>query len=263
LFVRQLGADETLVAVVDILRVLELLYLVNADVDVVALDVVLIELRQLLEAIELALEARGRPLRVLLGETARGDRRSEYTHCSTMAGELTDVELSCGFRLYTLFLTRRPLPQVAELSSARGVGPAAALRLMIRFVTLVAVVVMPFDTGGSVGEEASSEGLRSAVDAVFLPNPSLHFDGFLVTGVGAGTGGTADKASKLEPRVDVLDEAMLISRAKACEASASVAKVWSVGEVGEIGDVADPLPLRAPRFRRLVVDVDRDSVSNS
>jgi hypothetical protein len=48
---------------------LALLYRVNAEVDVAALEVV--ELRQLPEAIELALEARGRPLRALSGETAR------------------------------------------------------------------------------------------------------------------------------------------------------------------------------------------------
>jgi len=40
---------------------------VNADDDVIALEV---ELRQLLEAIELALEAKGR---VLAGDRARGD----------------------------------------------------------------------------------------------------------------------------------------------------------------------------------------------
>jgi hypothetical protein len=48
---------------------LELLNRVNAEVDVAALDVM--ELRQLPDAIELALEARGRPLRVLSGEIAR------------------------------------------------------------------------------------------------------------------------------------------------------------------------------------------------
>lgn len=42
----------------------------NADDEVIALEV---ELRQLLEAIELALEAKGRPLRVLAGDRARGD----------------------------------------------------------------------------------------------------------------------------------------------------------------------------------------------
>lgn len=68
--VRQLVAD-MLVAAVDILRVLELLYRVNADVE--ALDMVLAEERQLLDATELAPEARGRPLRELLGEIFRPD----------------------------------------------------------------------------------------------------------------------------------------------------------------------------------------------
>lgn len=42
----------------------------NADDDVIALEV---ELRQLLDVIELPLEATGLPLRVLEGERARGD----------------------------------------------------------------------------------------------------------------------------------------------------------------------------------------------
>jgi hypothetical protein len=70
--VRQL-VEDMLVAAVDMLRVLELLYRVNADVEVPALDMVLAEERQLLDATELALEARGRPLRELLGETFRPD----------------------------------------------------------------------------------------------------------------------------------------------------------------------------------------------
>jgi len=74
-FVRQLLA-ETLVAVVETLRTLALLYRVNADVEVPALDVVLIELRQLPETIELALDPTGRPLRTEFGETARSDRKS-------------------------------------------------------------------------------------------------------------------------------------------------------------------------------------------
>lgn len=82
--VRQLLAD-TLVAVVDTLRALALLYRVNADVDVPALEVVLIELRQLPETIELALEATGRPLRTELGDTARSDRRSvSCAQCSEL-----------------------------------------------------------------------------------------------------------------------------------------------------------------------------------
>jgi len=73
--VRQLLA-ETLVAVVEMLRALALLYRVNADVDVPALDVVNAELRQLPDTIELALDVTGRPLRTELGDTARSDRKS-------------------------------------------------------------------------------------------------------------------------------------------------------------------------------------------
>jgi len=43
---------------------------VKAEDDVIALEV---ELRQLLEAVELALEATGRPLRVLEGDRVRGE----------------------------------------------------------------------------------------------------------------------------------------------------------------------------------------------
>ena len=68
---RQLPEDR-LVAAVETLRMLPLLYRVNAEVDVPAPD---IELRQfddaMDDAVELALEARGRPLRVLVGETPR------------------------------------------------------------------------------------------------------------------------------------------------------------------------------------------------
>lgn len=61
----------------DTLLALELLYLVNADVDVPALELVvlLIELRQLDEMTELALEPTVAPgrmlLRVLFGDVAR------------------------------------------------------------------------------------------------------------------------------------------------------------------------------------------------
>lgn len=75
--VRQL-AEDTLVAVVDTLLALELLYLVNADVEVPGLELVavlLMELRQLEEITELALEPMVAPgrmlLRVLFGDIAR------------------------------------------------------------------------------------------------------------------------------------------------------------------------------------------------
>ena len=71
-WLRQL-CDDRLVAAVATERELLLLYLVNVEDDVPALDM---ELRQLLDAIELALDANGRPLRVLDGETARSDRLS-------------------------------------------------------------------------------------------------------------------------------------------------------------------------------------------
>ena len=65
------------------LRVLELLYLVNALVDVLALEVVDIELRQLPLLAELdstELEAKSRPpLRIEGGDAPRGPRRSTET----------------------------------------------------------------------------------------------------------------------------------------------------------------------------------------
>lgn len=56
--------EETLVAIVE---TLPLLNRVNADVEVAALD----GDRQLSEAMELALDANGRPLRVLVGDVPR------------------------------------------------------------------------------------------------------------------------------------------------------------------------------------------------
>jgi len=87
--VRQL-AEETLVAVVEMLRALELLYLVNADVDVPALLDVLIELRQFDDTTELALDPIGRPLRVLFGDTARTEGLERWSHCSGGTGGLAD-----------------------------------------------------------------------------------------------------------------------------------------------------------------------------
>jgi len=64
--VRQFS-EETLVAVVDMLLVLELLYRVKADVEVAPLEDVLVELE---DTTELALDPIKRLLRVLFGETA-------------------------------------------------------------------------------------------------------------------------------------------------------------------------------------------------
>lgn len=127
LLVRQL-VEETEVAVVEIDRVLELLYRVKAEVDVPALEVVLIELRQLPETIELALDATGRPLRVLLGDTARSERLSA-AYIQESKGGLVEVEAGCpllapappdgtgGAGGARVALARRPLLQVDEPSS--------------------------------------------------------------------------------------------------------------------------------------------------
>jgi len=81
---RQLD-EETLVAAVDTLRALELLYLVKADVEVIALEVVDIELRQLLEYVELGIEGIGRPTLAPTGEISL-----PATHRSMLAWGLDD-----------------------------------------------------------------------------------------------------------------------------------------------------------------------------
>jgi hypothetical protein len=132
--------------------------------------------------------------------------------------------------------------------------------------------------------EASSTGETRPPE--LFPKLNFHFDGFLVTtgvddaagtaGIGGGglpgdgdtaeeiryTGkGNTETGSKgwfirldLEPEV-LVDErdALLISRAKDCEATASVSNVSSC-----VKTAAAPLPFLAPRFRRLLVEVDLD-----
>lgn len=115
---RQL-VEDTLVAAVETLRMLELLYRVKAEVEVPALDVVLIELRQFPETIELALDATGRALRVLLGDTPRLYRLSGNTRFSCDSG-LGD-DLSASDLLLALDVVkgvpRRPRLLVSWLSS--------------------------------------------------------------------------------------------------------------------------------------------------
>lgn len=82
---RQL-AEDSLVAAVETLRTLELLNRVKAEEEVPALDVVLMEFRQFADTIELALDATGRALRVLLGETPRLYCLSLNTWCSSDSG---------------------------------------------------------------------------------------------------------------------------------------------------------------------------------
>lgn len=147
--------DETLVAVVEMLLLLELLKRVKAEVDVPALEVVLVELRQFPETIELALEATGRPeppLRVLLGEAPRSGRCSPKAQVSKGLGlvEKPKVEyLALDLTGIGEPLARRPLVQVEDDASSDlgSTDPAVerggdALRPMIRFVTLLAVVDM-------------------------------------------------------------------------------------------------------------------------
>jgi hypothetical protein len=205
-------AEETLVATVDTLRVLELLYRVNADVEVLALDVVLI-LRQFDEATELALDPAGRPLRVLFGEIARSERRSWwYAHGSCGAFGLVegmypgDLLICLGDPGRGKSRTpRRPRLQVEEASVSvlddEG-RTGGALRPMRTLDTLLAVVAITWegDKSRDTGGEASSTGeIRPAAvaalasaEALFLPKLSFHFDGFLVTGGRAeATGGEA------------------------------------------------------------------------
>jgi len=303
-FVRQLLA-ETLVAVVETLRTLALLYRVNADVEVPALDVVLIELRQLPETIELALDPTGRPLRTEFGETARSDRKSASSVQSPAGWGLREALLyvsRCllGARASLLVDTgiRARRPRAQSSTGAVGAAGGGAFSPMIRLVTLLAVA----DIGRSAAGEVSSTGeTRPSTGALLLPKLSFHFDGFLVIGAGAvdgmgaeilgsgGTGGTArgelsretgiayietgsngrPLALVFEDRVvvDLIDEAReaarearLISRARDCEATASVS---SVSSFGVVGGCEEPLPLRAPRLRRLLVDAERDSVPTS
>jgi len=193
--------EETLVAVVDILRILELLYRVNADVEVLALEVVLIELRQFDDTTELALDPAGRPLRVLFGEIAR---RSWWWYPHGPCGAFGLVEVMYpGDLLICLAdagrgksrVPRRPRPQVEEASMSAlddggGTG-GGALRPMRRLDTLLAVVAIASegDKSRDAGGEASSTGeIRPAAaaalasaEALFLPKLSFHFDGFLVT----------------------------------------------------------------------------------
>lgn len=298
---RQL-VEDTLVAVVEMLRELLLLYRVKAEVDVPALEVVLMELRQLLDTIELALDATGRPLRVLFGEIARSDRLSGYPQWSAFASGLRDD--LCARDLLLAFvggigaLARRPRFHVDPLSlAAAGVWGEGALRPIMRFVTLLAVVDMGGDPPRSkdVGGETSSTGeTRPVAGVLFLPKLSFHLDGFLVTGGGTvfgedggegsvlrvplrgavskgcgrgkretGSNGSAarrDEVAEFLVDTDLLvDEdldALLISRANDCDASASVASVSSLGVVGG----TRPLPFLAPLFLRLLVEVDREAV---
>jgi hypothetical protein len=173
---------------------------------------------------------------------------------------------------------------------------AGASNPLMRLATLLAVVDMALSPPSKEGlGEASSTGETRPGGAgvlLFLPKLSFHFEGFFVTGGGGttavgGTGGlrlllVRGAVSKAEGRgkmetgsngswarledTEALDtdlwadddlDALLTSRARDWEALASVANMSSMAS----GD-ALPLPLRAPRFRRLFVDVDLSSIDS-
>jgi len=139
---------------------------------------------------------------------------------------------------------------------------------MMRLVTLLAVADIP------IGLFVSEEGISSTGDVngfspeeLFLPKVSFHFDGFLVTTGSARIAGTGGKlvgsTAKSLRCFDEDRDALLISRARACDAVTSISSLSSVGEPGVcargVGTPA-PLPFLAPRLRRLCVDVDRESI---
>lgn len=200
---RQLPEDR-LVAAVDTLRELALLYFVNAEDDVPALA---IELRQLFDdAMELALDASGRPLRVLegetprllagdtlrllAGETARWDRASalDTPRRSRLLTE-ENGEPEGGPHVLLLFdsvlaaygdaLGRRPRcvkepisPTSARLDEAELLG----CRLSSMLATLLAVE----DFSLPLASESASSEASALLSAALLPLPKLsfHFDDF-------------------------------------------------------------------------------------
>lgn len=111
---------------------------------------------------------------------------------------------------------------------------------MMRFVTLLAVADIAI--GLFVSEESPSstgDAKGFSPEELFLPNPNFHFDAFFVTTGGiwiTGTGGKSGGSTGKSPRCfDDDRDALLISRAKDCEAVASVSSVSSSGEPGESG----------------------------
>lgn len=143
----------------------------------------------------------------------------------------------------------------------------------------------------------------AAAALLFLPKPSLHLDGFFVIRFGpievvAGggdidkieegkaftlrgsntlksvpaptfVGGTPIGSKRTEAAEEVL-LALLISLANDCDAAArfrhvSFCKVVGLVEQEDIEGVAEaePLPFRSPRFRRLVVEAEREDDSTS
>jgi hypothetical protein len=107
-------------------------------------------------------------------------------------------------------------------------------------VTLLAVAVIAiglFESDGSGSSTGEAKGFSP--EELFFPKPNFHFDAFLVTTGGAwmtGTGGISEGSSGKSPRCfDDERDALLISRARDCDAVASVSSVSSIGEPGICG----------------------------
>lgn len=181
----------------------------NADDDDIALGV---ELRQLLDAVELALEATGSPLRVLESERARGDLSRREVVRSHSYGR---VEAGTGA---TNVFERRPLAQEDDWSASGFLDceiSEATCKPMMRFVTLLAMADIPIALSVS-NEDASSTGDgRVFSEGVFSPKLNFHFDGFFVTTGDAWTTDTGrgkSGATEKSPRCfDDKRDALLIS----------------------------------------------------
>lgn len=142
---------------------------------------------------------------------------------------------------------RRPLAQ-EDAWSASGVFDreipdgegVVALKPIMRLVTLLAVADIAMDLFISdEGTSSTGDAKGFSPEEVFFPKPNFHFDAFLVTTGGAwitGTGGISVESKGKSPRCfDDERDALLISRAKACEAVASVSNVSSMSEPGRCG----------------------------
>ena len=105
-----------------------------------------------------------------------------------------------------------------------------------------------------------AEELRKEDEATPLRGAASRADG--IANIDTGSNGSRGRrVDELEAFVDMdllvdvdFFEALLISRANDCEASAKLASISSLEVV-----TMEPLPFRAPRFLRLLVDVDLDA----
>lgn len=216
----------------------------NTDVDAILLEAVDdVELRQLLDVIELALEANGRPLRVLAGDKARGDlaRRGETVLLSdhlcsgarkAVGAYIEGGEYRRGLSLLGAEATegvggccldRRPLTSSPSCCFVLNCaipdeGWGGAFKPMSKFVTLLAladidlpVSVEAVSSMGDVDDDIAIAG-RSLAEELCLPKDSFHLDGFFGSTLIAGKGG-GDSRDRSLRGIDERD-ALLISRAR-------------------------------------------------